>query len=439
MRDRLRQRLRVHWRQFENGYMSKVDETTSELYTRQAVLASLAAQAGQEAKETCALTSSKLTSGDKLTVVTIRDAEALRDYLPEWDDLVANALEPNVFYESWQLLPALRLLGKNHDLQIALVFVEEAQGKKLCGLFPLERQRLYNKLPVRVISLWRHKCCYLATPLLRSGYARETLAAFFDWLAHGEHGCPLLKLDWIAGEGKVHHALVNYLHETGVATLVTERFTRALFKPSADAETYLRAALSRFRLKEYRRQERRLIEAGRVEYRALAADGDVEAWIQEFLQFEAESWKGYAGRAIGSRENDRAYFETVACAAFKRGQLMMLALDFNGRPIAHKCNFLAQPGSFAFKIAFVEAFGKYSPGVLLELENIRRLHARPELDWMDSCASPDRFMINQLWPERRTIQSILVSTGSRGDLILATIPLMNWAQRRWRQLLPGQM
>jgi hypothetical protein len=115
---------------------------------------------------------------------------------------------------------------------------------------------------LRVISLWRHKFCYLTTPLLRADYARETLAAFFDWLARGEHGCPLLKLDWIAGEGKVYHALVDYLHATGAMTLVTERFTRALFKPSADSETYLRSALSRFRLKEYRRQERRLMETG---------------------------------------------------------------------------------------------------------------------------------------------------------------------------------
>ncbi len=420
--------------------MPKVDDTTTGLHTRQAVLSSLANRTGQETKKPVVVASSLLSTSEhnKLTVVAIRNIEALSDYLPEWDDLVANAVEPNVFYEAWQLLPALRLLGTDSDLQVVLIFAESTQGKKLCGLFPLERKRLYNRLPLRVISLWRHKFCYLTTPLLRADYARETLAAFFDWLARGEHGCPVLKLDWIAGEGKIYHALVDHLHATGAATLVTERFTRALFKPSADSETYLRSALSRFRLKEYRRQERRLMETGRVEYRALAPGGDVEAWIQEFLQFEAESWKGYAGRALASNENDRAYFETVARAAFERHQLMMLALDFNGHPIAHKCNFLTQPGSFAFKIAFDETFGKYSPGVLLELENIRRLHARPELDWMDSCASPDRFMINQLWPERRTIQSMLVGIGNRGELILAAMPLLNWARRRWKSWSPRQ-
>jgi CelD/BcsL family acetyltransferase involved in cellulose biosynthesis len=418
--------------------MPKVDETTSELHTRQAVLASLDASKEQEVREPVTSPLSNKDGRNKLAVVTIRNAEALSDYLPEWDDLVANALEPNVFYEPWQLLPALRLLSADSDLQVALIFAEEVQGKKLCGLFPLERQRLYGKLPARVISLWRHKFCYLTTPLLRAGYARETLGAFFDWLARGEHSCSLLKFDWIAGEGKIYQAIVDHLHESGSATLVTERFTRALFKPSADAEMYLRAALSRFRLKEYRRQERRLMETGRVEYRALAPGGDVEAWIQEFLQFEAESWKGYAGRALACHENDRVYFETVARAAFERQQLMMLALDFNGRPIAHKCNFLAAPGSFAFKIAFAEEFGKYSPGVLLEMENIRRLHARPELDWMDSCASPDRFMINQLWPERRTIQSMLVSLSSRGELLLAALPLLHWAQRRWKRRTPEQ-
>jgi hypothetical protein len=119
---------------------------------------------------------------------------------------------------------------------------------------------------------------------------------------------------------------------------------------------------------------------------------------------------------------------------------MMIALRYNGRPIAYKLNFLSGVGSFAFKIAFDEEYARYSPGVLLELENIRLLHERPQIRWMDSCADPERFMINHLWTDRRVIQTIVVSTGKpQGDLALAALPLLKWGNRQIfrRDLLGG--
>jgi len=68
--------------------------------------------------------------------------------------------------------------------------------------------------------------------------------------------------------------------------------------------------------------------------------------------------------------------------------------------------------------------------VLLEIENLRQLHARPEIRWMDSCADADRFMINHLWTDRRTIQSLVIGTGrTPGGLDVAAIPLLKWMNR----------
>jgi hypothetical protein len=62
--------------------------------------------------------------------------------------------------------------------------------------------------------------------------------------------------------------------------------------------------------------------------------------------------------------------------------------------------------------------------VQLELENIDWVHRQRGLKWMDSCAKPGHFMIGRLWRERRTIQRLVVSTGSwRGDLMIGLIPL----------------
>ena len=82
-------------------------------------------------------------------------------------------------------------------------------------------------------------------------------------------------------------------------------------------------------------------------------------------------------------------------------------------------NFLAPPGSFSFKIAYDEAYARFSPGVLLELDNLDLL-ARGDIDWMDSCAAENHPMIDSLWGERRTIVRVsLPLAGARRRLSFA--------------------
>jgi CelD/BcsL family acetyltransferase involved in cellulose biosynthesis len=109
-------------------------------------------------------------------------------------------------------------------------------------------------------------------------------------------------------------------------------------------------------------------------------------------------------------------------------------MRLSGRPVAMKCNFIAAPGSFAFKIAYAEELEKYSPGVLLELENIRRLHTEPRVQWMDSCAAPGHPMIEHLWREHRLIQSWIIPLNARGRLATATLSLLQRLRRAWRSV-----
>src|SRR5262249_42281226 len=192
-----------------------------------------------------------------------------------------------------------------------------------------------------------------------------------------------------------------------------EAFNRALFRPRADAETYLAAVLSTGNRKELRRQRKRLGELGRLEGVTPQPGGDAAARVARFPALEAAGWEGQEGTALGAHQVERDYFRAIAAAAHARGRLLLLALELDGRPVALKCNFLAGEGSFAFKIAFDENYARFSPGVQLELENVRELHARPGVRWMDSCAVAQHFMINRLWVDRRTIQTVVVAAGGR--------------------------
>ncbi len=406
--------------------------------SRRAVLEALAASNGAQPIKAEARAEASASSA-RMPVVVIDDVAELAAYVPAWEELARKAIEPNAFYEPWMLIPAIKHYGEGKTIKLVLIFAHEPGRKNgrgaLCGLFPLEIQKqyqgLYRKIPIKTISLWKHEYSYICTPLLRDGYARETMTAFFDWVDNYAHGCRLMELRQIPGDGPVHHLMVDLFNESKRPSLVTDSFTRAVFHRRADTDSYMRAALSRVRRKEVRRKQRRILDAGAVEYVRLEAGDDAERWIDDFLELESRSWKGQAGCALACDGSDRAYFKTVAMEAFNRGQLMMLALRMDGRTIAYKCNFVAGSGSFAFKIAFDEEYARFSPGVLLEFENIRLLHERGDVEWMDSCASPDRMMINQLWPERRTIQTVAVATGrGSGEFFIALIPMLRWISRK---------
>ena len=73
-------------------------------------------------------------------------------------------------------------------------------------------------------------------------------------------------------------------------------------------------------------------------------------------------------------------------------------------------NFLTAPGSFSFKTAYDEEYARYSPGVLLQRENLEIL-SRSDIAWCDSCAAPDHPMIERIWREKRSVVRVSVALG----------------------------
>ena len=359
----------------------------------------------------------------RLRVAVLRGARELEAQLADWEDLAAHAVEQNPFYEPWMLLPALEAAGAAPE--IVLVHA----GGRLIGLFPLERRPRYRGLPLGELRLWRHELCYLCTPLLRSGFESEALEAFLGWLAR-DSGASLLRLHYLPGEGLFHRALLRHFERHPQLMHFTERYTRALFRPRRSAEGYLRLAVRGRRLKEFRRLARRLADQGRLEYRELGRGEPAADWIGAFLALEERGWKGRAGTALASTPASRAWFERIALEAGHRGRLLMHGLYLNGRALALSCKIRAGDGAYAFKIAYDEDYEQYSPGLLLELEQIVRMHGAGRIGWLDSCAVPEHFMANRLWLDRRALETVTLAAGGAGALLVLLLPILRWARRR---------
>lgn len=377
-----------------------------------------------------------------IRTLVVRDARELETFKSPWMALARDAADPNVHYEPWWLLPSLRYLHCCRDVLFLLMFAPDPDcstgPEMLCGMFPFELAPRYRGLPSRVLRLLRPKYNRLCTPLVHRDFVTECVGALLDWTEHSSDSAPLVEFRFIAGEGRVAQELHQQISDRRWTVFQSDCTIRALFKPMPSAEFYLERALRGKHRKEFRRLENRLNEMGPIEYRSLEPRGDARDWIASFLELESSGWKGKSGSSLAAREETRRFFEESALEAHRQGQLMMLGLFHRNRPIAIKCNFFSGHGSFAFKIAFDEDYARYSPGMLVEIENVRRLHDMREVAWMDSTAEAQHFMINRLWLDRRTVETLVVSPNRAwGNFILSGFPLLRWVKGATHHILEG--
>lgn len=338
-----------------------------------------------------------------LTPARVRQSEIvpLRDYLadpdPDWDAIAARPSEPNPFFERWFLSASARLAAS--DVRM-LVVREEGQT---IGLMPIVTAPRYGRTPMSHVENWLHFNCFFGAPLVRRSFEPFFWARALALLDADRHAPNFLHLVALDGDGPIARALLAA--RTGAAVVHTSQ--RAMLASELSPQAYYEATVRKKKRKEIGRLQSRLKELGSVTSATLERADQIDAWTDAFLALEASGWKGRDGAALANDGATAALLRDALRGAFATGRLDMLRLDLDGRAIAMLVNFLTPPGSFSFKIAFDEDYARFSPGVLIQLENLKILE-RPGVAWMDSCAVEDHPMINSLWGERREIVRISV-------------------------------
>jgi CelD/BcsL family acetyltransferase involved in cellulose biosynthesis len=333
--------------------------------------------------------------------------------LAGWNALSLRASEPNPFFESWCLLPALQALDR--DAAVTLLCLE-ADGQ-LAGLLPVSRDASYYGHPVPHWRNWLHPNAFLGTPLIARGLEKAFWLETLAWMDDSAGSALFLHLERQAGDGPIAEALLQVLDHMSrhAATVVQEE--RAMLRSHLAPGAYLERALSGKKRKELRRQHRRLQEEGSLSSECLQDATDLDQWIDEFLLLERAGWKGEAGSALACDGATETFFRDALRGAARKGRLERRALRLDGEPLAMLVSFICPPAAFAFKTAFDERYARFSPGALLQLENFEVLN-RPEIEWSDSCAAMNHPMIDQFWRERRSILSRNVAIGGAARQLL---------------------
>ncbi len=364
-------------------------------------------------------------AGRACRVVSLRDAGQCEPYIASWELLAEQVAEPNLFYEHWMLLPALRLYGAGQDVEIALVVeTDAANAPRVVGVFPLQWHSRFRRLPLRAATLWKHPHCFLCTPLLARGREAECWKVLFDWEKGSGKRNALMDLQTLSADGPVFDGFLDFAAREQLPVHFSGLYTRALLEVGHDAESYLRESMTKAELGNYERKRRRLSEDSDLEILSLAQTDDLDAWLEKFMSLEASGWKGRGGTAIACNQADRLFFSEIAREGFRRQRLRITCLSLDGQPVAGEFNMVAGEGIFSLKIAYDERHARSSPGMVLAIEGVRRLHQQDQIRWIDSCAAPGDHPMKHLWGQRRMIASVICPTGGfLSRLLVGLIPL----------------
>jgi len=325
---------------------------------------------------------------------------ALSKMRAEWRDLAGRALEPNVFYDPAFALAAAPVFGAD----AGAVLVWSKASSRLIGLFPARSERRYGVLAT--LTGWTHPYAPYGVPLVDRDDAEAAIGAFLDHVEGEPNLPPLIMLPLIARDGEFAAALTRVLARRGGASAPFAEHARALLAPR-DRAHYLDRIAGK-KLKELRRQRRRLEDLGTLAHTAASGPAAAVA-LTDFLALEAAGWKGRAGGAARANAATETFMREAVTALATRGDARIDRLSHDGRPIAASITLRSGNAAWFWKIAYDEAFARFSPGVQLTLDLTRDLLADAPLAQTDSCATAGHPMIDHLWAERLALTDLLIA------------------------------
>lgn len=356
-----------------------------------------------------------------------------------WNSLAGRAIEPNGYYlADWELAVDAFATGRTGASALTAWSTPPAgsgPASVLNGLVPVISFWEAYRLPLPVL-VSADPYGTLGTPLLDRGASLEAAVSLLNHAR--DTGERALLLRDVALDGKALAAFTAALARDDLRPHLVNAHARACLDATRDADTLLRNALGARKLKELRRQRRRLADHGAVNFDVARTPDEVSRALETFLMLEASGWKGKRGTALLQRAGDSRFVRTAAPMLAKTGACEIVSLHAGATPVAAAIVVRHQNRAFYFKIGIDEAFAKFSPGVQLTLDLTRHLCADPFIATADSTADAGHTMIEPIWRERLRIGDVLLplyrrdSTVAIARAVLAARTRLRDAARRLR-------
>ena len=335
----------------------------------------------------------------RTTILGRRDVPG---FVVAWNELQERSAENNVYYTSHYANSLLETVEKNREVR----FVTAWREKTLVGFLPIVTSKAFVPGLSAVGQAWQTPYTFSCTPILDKGVVSGSAAALIDALSKlrkGEWVIPNINVD-----GVVCGAFREAMAKRHIPSTFTNAFERASLSTRDSFEHHMDAHVSSKLRRDMARKRRRLEERGKVTFETHDQGEGLDKAIDEFLRIEAGGWKGERGTALACSVNSKEFAYRVfkgGVAGHCRADVLIL----NKETIAVAIMVKAGRTGFTVKNSYDEKYSAFSPGLLLEIEIIRRLLGDEWLDNLDS-GTNGKHVIDGFWPGRIKVADLVFST-----------------------------
>jgi CelD/BcsL family acetyltransferase involved in cellulose biosynthesis len=342
-------------------------------------------------------------AGNHALQVEARPLSELGEIRDAWAGLAERALERNVFAEPVFVLAAAQHISEARNAAAVLVWERGDGPAALVGVFPI----VWPRLPLlpNALRTWRSSYAPLGVPLVDRTCGERVVDAFMGFLAARVTRCAAAIFAMVPECGPFAQVVEKVANRRGLSLNRLDAHVRAVLPSGTDE-----LLLSPKKLKELKRQLRRLGELGEVHFERHREPCAVRAALETFLAVEASGWKSNRGTALVQDTGAATFVRTMVRELARDGRCRIDLLKVGATAIAAGIVIESGDRAYFWKVAYDEAYARYSPGVQLTLALTQRQLERKSIAVTDSCAIADHPMIDRLWRSRMSIVDLVVSS-----------------------------
>ncbi|MHB9045916.1 MAG: GNAT family N-acetyltransferase [Pirellulales bacterium] len=312
-----------------------------------------------------------------LQLVHLESIEDLRRAASAWDDLwqrsdVSLPTARAELLAQWveQFAPGARF----HAVAV------ESEGRLLAAL-PLVGRRVGRVIEAGDLptNAWAASGELLLDPIAANDVVLDRLAAGLTELPWS-----LLWLDSAPFETPRWQSLMAAVKRAGFGSDCHERFRIGQIEIDHDWEGY-RARWSKNHRHNMKKAVNRAEAAGQTDLvvHSRPAPDEVEGLLRQGFEIEDRGWKGAGGSSVMQSPGMFEFYCRQARQLAAWGNLHLVFLEHQGRPIAFEYGWSAKGIYYSPKVGYDEAFAELVPGQLLRLHLLERFFAEPERTLVD--------------------------------------------------------
>jgi len=334
-----------------------------------------------------------------------------------WRELAQQSIEPNPLFEADCLIPAARYLPNGAEMSLVIA---EDDGR-FFGCFPVKRVAW----DARPSATWGGVWCpalttqvrrlrYELTPLVSRERGIEAATALLSALTHrgGAKDAGILVLEALDADGPVSSYIACAAEKLRLPVHTYRTWSRPVVR-RRDELTYrsIHGGQSLRKIANWRRQLGEKL-GGEVEFVDRSADPSA---VDELIALEAAGYKLKTGVALVSHPGEPEWFREMCDRFRSAGRLLLYSLQVGDSVVAMQLMLRGGEGIFGLVTAYDEDYARYSPGTQLALDSIDRFHEATDAQWLDTCTWAGNETLSRLYPDQRTVSTVLVAVGGPLD------------------------